>query len=223
VAIGRTRDRGSIGRQTPLPTPNPNSTPKRFFFFFNPRLGGIFTCLLLPSAVPTRFYGRARLPFTPFPRPRAFKNRFGRLRFCGMLRIARHQAPWTRPLSGGRRDDIPTRRSLIGRGRTSMPWETVHRVLIATPLSRPVVDLQTQATIEAFSKDTTPNSVVNANTVRVSENISPVSVGVHSPSTDGVFRSVLRERIANFVTQRLSLLSPKDRGQNPLAKPREAK
>ena len=84
-----------------------------------------------------------------------------------------------------------------------MPWQTVHKVTVATQS----VDLswdpsKHQDTIEAVTKDNLTTGVNGQIRYRVSEsNLYPYLFGVSSPLEHvmGYFVSVLRERIANFV------------------------
>ncbi|TWU45345.1 SPFH domain / Band 7 family protein [Novipirellula aureliae] len=84
-----------------------------------------------------------------------------------------------------------------------MPWQTVHKVTVATQ----AVDLswdpsKYQETIEAVTKDNLTTGVNGQIRYRISEsNLYPFLFGVTSPLEHvmGYFVSVLRERIANFV------------------------
>lgn len=84
-----------------------------------------------------------------------------------------------------------------------MPWQTVHKVSVATQ----AVDLswdpsKKQDTIEAVTKDNLTTGINGQLRYRVSEsNLYPYLFGVRSPLEHvmGYFVSVLRERVANFV------------------------
>lgn len=87
-----------------------------------------------------------------------------------------------------------------------MPWETVHKVSIATQAVDIVWDpTKIQDTIEAVTKDNLTTGVNGQIRYRVAEsNLYPYLFGVESPLEHvmGYFVSVLRERIANFVDPR---------------------
>ncbi|MFG0256196.1 MAG: SPFH domain-containing protein, partial [Rhodopirellula sp. JB053] len=96
-----------------------------------------------------------------------------------------------------------------------LPWETVHRVSVATH----AVDLswdpsKRQDTIEAVTKDNLTTGVNGQIRYRISENnLYPYLFGVKSPLEHvmGYFVSVLRERIANFTDPKgASLLSSEE-------------
>ncbi|OYP38032.1 SPFH domain-containing protein [Rhodopirellula sp. MGV] len=84
-----------------------------------------------------------------------------------------------------------------------LPWQTVHKVSVATQ----AVDLswdpsKAQDTIEAVTKDNLTTGINGQLRYRVSENnLYPYLFGVTSPLEHvmGYFVSVLRERVANFV------------------------
>lgn len=83
------------------------------------------------------------------------------------------------------------------------PWQTVHKVSIATQSIDLVWDpTKKQSTIEAVTKDNLTTGVNGQIRFRVSENnLYAFLFGVDSPLEHvvGYFISVLRERIANFV------------------------
>ncbi|MEM8930675.1 MAG: SPFH domain-containing protein [Acidobacteriota bacterium] len=83
------------------------------------------------------------------------------------------------------------------------PWETVHKVSVATQAVDVVWDpTKAQNTIESVTKDNLTTGVNGQIRYRVSEsNLYPYLFGVQSPLEHvmGYFISVLRERIANFV------------------------
>lgn len=83
------------------------------------------------------------------------------------------------------------------------PWQTIHKVSVATQAVDLVWDpTKTQTTIEAVTKDNLTTGVNGQIRYRVSEkNLYAYLFGVESPLEHvmGFFVSVLRERIANFV------------------------
>lgn len=83
------------------------------------------------------------------------------------------------------------------------PWQTVHKVSVATQAVDLVWDpTKSQSTIEAVTKDNLTTGVNGQIRFRVSENnLYAYLFGVASPLEHvmGYFISVLRERIANFV------------------------
>ncbi len=87
-----------------------------------------------------------------------------------------------------------------------MPWQSVHKVSVATQ----AVDLswdpsKSQTTIEAVTKDNLTTGINGQLRYRISEsNLYPYLFGVTSPLEHvmGYFVSVLRERVANFVDPR---------------------
>ena len=157
--------------------------------------------------------------YTVSPDQRAVKTRFGAAEILPMLAESPDiEAPLDPSLSGDERGrySYPQVR-VIGPGGpyVKMPWETVHRVSIATHS----VDLswdpsKRQSTIEAVTKDNLTTGVNGQLRYRVSENnLYPFLFGVQTPLEHvmGYFVSVLRERIANFVDPKgMSLLSTEE-------------
>ncbi len=98
------------------------------------------------------------------------------------------------------------------------PWQTVHKVSIATQAVPVTWDpTKDQDTIEAVTKDNLTTGVNGQIRYRVSENnLYAYLFGVKSPLQHvmGYFISVLRERIANFVDPKgQSLLTDTDMGE----------
>ena len=140
--------------------------------------------------------------YTVRPDQRAVVTEFG-----AVQRLGEKAAP--PPLSGEEREryEYPQVR-VIGPGGPyfKMPWQTVHKVTVATQ----AVDLswdpsKDQDTIESVTKDNLTTGVNGQIRYRISENnLYPYLFGVASPLEHvmGYFISVLRERIANFVDPR---------------------
>ena len=95
-----------------------------------------------------------------------------------------------------------------------MPWQKVHKVSVATQAVSIVWDpTKQQNTIEAVTKDNLTTGVNGQLRYRVAEsNLYPFLFGVTSPLEHvmGYFVSVLRERIANFVDPKGSLVAEGD-------------
>ncbi len=197
---------------------NPNSRPLSGMF----RLRQTSECImfLLWYVLGLAAYAAFRtLPgclYTVSPDQRAVKTRFGAAEVLPMVAESPDIAPPIDPsLSNEERERYayPQVR-VIGPGGPyfKLPWETVHRVSVATH----AVDLswdpsKRQDTIEAVTKDNLTTGVNGQIRYRISEsNLYPFLFGVKSPLEHvmGYFVSVLRERIANFTDPKgASLLS----------------
>ncbi|TWU15733.1 SPFH domain-containing protein [Allorhodopirellula heiligendammensis] len=162
--------------------------------------------------------------YTVAPNQRAVKTRFGAAELLPMVAESPDIAP---PLDPSLSEDERRRYTypqvrVIGPGGPyfKLPWETVHRVDVATQ----AVDLawdpsKRQETIEAVTKDNLTTGVNGQIRYRVSEsNLYPFLFGVKSPLEHvmGFFVSVMRERIANFVDPKgASLLSTEIEDEAP--------
>ncbi|MEL7059594.1 MAG: SPFH domain-containing protein [Acidobacteriota bacterium] len=142
--------------------------------------------------------------YTVRPNERAVKTSFGRAQ---RLAAAPPVADPTLSEDEQQRYRYP-QVAVIGPGGPYLkwPWETVHKVSVATQTVDLVWDpTKEQSTIESVTKDNLTTGVNGQLRYRISEsNLYPYLFGVRSPLEHvmGYFISVLRERIANFVDPR---------------------
>ncbi len=160
-------------------------------------------------------YGFTRVVFTAFytvrPDERAVITTFGR---ANRLSAAKSEDDLVDGEAHEDRYDYPAVAVVKPGGPYfKWPWQTVHKVSIATQ----AIDItwdphKHQDTIEAVTKDNLTTGVNGQIRFRVSENnLYAYLFGVESPLEHvmGFFISVLRERIANFVDPRgASLIAP---------------
>lgn len=162
--------------------------------------------------------------YTVSPDQRAVKTRFGAAEILPMVAESPDILPPIDPTLSEderKRYHYPQVR-VIGPGGPyfKMPWETVHKVNIATHSVEISWDpSKHQDTIEAVTKDNLTTGVNGQIRYRISEsNLYPFLFGVASPLEHvmGYFVSVLRERIANFVDPKgQSLLSDDELQADP--------
>jgi regulator of protease activity HflC (stomatin/prohibitin superfamily) len=142
--------------------------------------------------------------YTVRPDERAVKTSFGRAE-----RMPGGSAPDDPNLSEEERERYryPNIRVIPPGGPyLKMPWQTVHKVSVATQAVDLVWDpTKAQDTIDAVTKDNLTTGVNGQIRYRIAESgLYPYLFGVESPLEHvmGYFVSVLRERISNFVDPR---------------------
>jgi regulator of protease activity HflC (stomatin/prohibitin superfamily) len=150
--------------------------------------------------------------YTVRPDERAVKTSFGR---AERMPGTREHAPEASDDEKERYDYPNVRVIPPGGPYLKMPWQTVHKVSVATQAVDIVWDpTKSQETIEAVTKDNLTTGVNGQIRYRIADsNLYAYLFGVASPLEHimGYFVSVLRERIANFVDPRgASLLGGDD-------------